>query len=392
MRLLLVAALLASSLAGCADLGSTDGPALASAQQALGPADRAAEQWDAGAQLLGASAIEMDEQARQEAKDELDEEFDGLREEHDDGDLSDEEYAELTQLFDSFRRIVETPDSAPGDGRAAVWYFVYLNGAGTSLYTIAVSQGKVLLGQQDGDAAEEFGGDGFYGVLADWRIDSDDAAEAGQLANPEYSMLCDADNIVAFSSLMQGETGPVWFIGAERQADGTPDEAFFAVDANTGSLVQDEVTDVIDDLVFQESGMDDGRFTGAAQAGMTVPFEIEDDRHMALAVHMSVSPAPLQPVEVTVTDPQGMQGSFTIVAGEAPFFAEGSVFMASPPGTYEVRIEVPLALTMSYDLSWCTDGVPTSEGEFQPPACSLMEGTATGGETLSRLGSWVLPW
>lgn len=389
MRALLGLLLLVSILSGCTGPGPQDS-SLLTARQAFGPATRAAEDWDAGAVLFGASALELDDAARLEMKADLEEQRANLQTARADDEVSEDEYDTASAFLGVFERVAATPDDAPGDGRAPVWVFAYLNEAADAGLTLAVANDDVFFSTEDQAAMARFALDGGLLPVGEWSIDSDDAAEAGKLANPDYALLCTAQDIVASSTLVHGEKGPVWLIGAQRQTAGqTPKEAYLAVDAATGSLVQDEVV-AIEEQLYQESGRTPGTLLGA-QVSADHEFEIENDGHAQMAVHLAVSPAPAQEVRLTVTDPLGATQSFTVVVGEAPFFAQNSVLLASPPGLYQVHLETLVATRLDYEVSWCTDGIPTSQGDFRPRACDALP-DPSGGETLSRLASSVWPW
>lgn len=393
MRWVLGVFLFVSILAGCTGPGSAAAASLTTAQEALVPAQRVAEAWSPDAVLFGASALELDEEARAEFQSDAKEERDDLESAYEDGEVSKDYYENHSAVLEIFQRIAATSDDAPGDGRAAVWVFLYLNGAADATLSVAVAQGDVFFQSEGEEALAAFALDGGIEPVGEWLIDSDDAAEAGKLANPDYALLCDAKDVLMTSNLVRGEEGPVWLIGAQRQTPGeAPREAYLAVDAATGSLVQDEVV-AIEEALYQEAGRE-GAQTLGAPATADVEFEIEDERHLQLAVHLAVSPAPVQEVRVTVTDPLGATNSFSVVAGQAPFFAENSVVLTSPPGVYTVHVETAVAVRLDYEVTWCTDGIPTSQGDFRPRACDVLPETAdpSGGEMLSRLAHSVRPW
>lgn len=393
MRSFVAAFLVVGFFAGCAGPGADDAAPLATAREAIAVADRAARAWNAGASLFGASAFELDESSRTEFEADLKEERDDLEAAYERKDISKDDYDNISALLGIYQRIVDTPDKAPGDGRAPVWVFTYLDGEATMSFTVAVARGEAFYRSSDEEVLAEFNLDSGVMPVGDWAIDSDDAAEAGKLANPDYAVLCAAKDILAFSTLVHGEDGPVWLIGAERQVPGeSPSEAYLAVDAATGSLVQDEVV-AVEEALYQEAGRS-GDNTFGAPATADVEFEIEDERHLQMAVLLAVSPAPVQEVRVTVMDPLGAATSFSVVAGEAPFFAENAVLLAGTAGLYRVHVETAAAVRLDYEVSWCTDGIPTSQGDFVPRACGALPESQTppGGETLSRLASSVRAW
>ncbi|MEK6976202.1 MAG: hypothetical protein AABY18_07660 [Candidatus Thermoplasmatota archaeon] len=402
MRLLLVLVIVGSLLSGCTT--GSDGPTLATARQAQGPADRAAESWADDATLVGASAFELDDAARKETGDELDEGRDAVRKAHDEGDLPDDEYEEAMDLFRVFDRVVSVNDDAPGDGRAAVWFFTYVSAAAPDTqYGVAVAKGSAVYTKEDGEAADEFDLEDATEAIGDWSVDSDDAADAAALGNADYPRLCASANVVAYSALAQGKNGPVWYIGAELQdSEGEEvDEVFLAVDAVTGSLVQDEVIEVIQSL-YQESGVLDGTFTGTVAETQRGTFEVVDDRHLQYAVDVIVQPPPVQPMTVTITDPLGVATKITVERGQAPFVALGEALVdGAPVGTYDVALEMPVAVRHDWQVSWCTDGAPGDQDDLDNRACRAFEGTSSGnapvraglaGETLSGLDRWLGAW
>lgn len=400
MRRLVVLVMLCSLLSGCSTIGSSDGPALATARQAQGPADRAAANWAEDAVLAGAGAFEMDDEARREARDELDDELEEIREARDDGELEDDEYDNLTAMFDLFGRVVDTPDAAPGDGRAALWFFAYYSPADDTHYGVGVARGKVVYTEESSEVAEEFDLEDAYEDLGEWAVDSNDASAAAALGNADFTPLCEATNVISVSTLAQGDDGPVWYIGVERQdgeGDG-PDEVALAVDAATGALVQDEVIEAVQ-VLYQEGGQSSQNVAGSAQTTFGTQFEVGSDGHLALAVDVVVSPA-AQPVHVVVTDAAGAAHEFDVSMGPNPFNGQESILVEQVPvGVWMVEVEIGLPVTAQVSVSWCTDGEATSEGDFRPRACSVIDDFEAGGggadargETLSRLHRWLAVW
>lgn len=408
MRLLLVLVLMGSLLSGCTALG--DGPDLMTAKQAVRPADRAAENWADDAILMDAETQELDDEARREARDEIADEREELREARDDGDISESDYDNLTELFDVFSIVVEVNDDDVGDGRASLWAFTYQSESKQDAYLVAVGHGKVVYKES---MRSLFGGDEFDfedfledEQLGEWRVDSDEASTAARL-NEDYARICGGSNVVSFMSLNQDDGLPVWSIGVSTQGSGDEqdDFAYLAVDAVNGSLivaetvVPDDFEDV-EDLLFQEGGQMEGDIIGSAQFTTSEAFEVMSDGHALLAVEVSVSPATPQPIHVTVTDPEGASSEFDVAMTTSPFSARQHVLIESvPTGVYSVELEVPLSLASSYTVSWCTDGIPTAEGDFRPRACTIIDdavedggGAGARGETLSRLHRWLAVW
>lgn len=409
MRLLLALMVVCSVLSGCTTVGgSGDGPTFVTAREAQPAADRAALRWADDAVLAGASAFEMDAEARREARDELDDAREELREARDDGDIEADEYRNITDLLDVFDRIVDARDDAPGDGRAVVWFFTYYSEMEEEQYGLAVSKGKVVYTEDHGEAADEFDLDGTDEGLGEWVVDSSDAAEAANLGDPDYGPLCAAKNIITYSTLAQGEDGAVWYVGVEKQDDDRnddedeedgPDEVYLAVDASTGALVQDEVLEEVQQL-FQESGYTSGALAAMVQTSFSEFFEVQQDGHRSIAVEAYVNPAPPQPVLFTLIDPAGNRTELQLALGNPPTTTYVREYVlietGAPAGVYAVEVDVELSAYSSYYISWCTDGIPITEGPFQESSCDYIlqpeDGMDGTGETLSRFHRWLAAW
>lgn len=407
MRLLLVAALLVSLLSGCTALGS--GPDVMTAKQALGPADRAAQRWADDAILLDASASELDDEARREARDEFQDQMEELKEARDDGEISDDLYRNITEFFQAIDVVLDIHDGDIGDGRASMWGFSYVSQSAQDVYMVAVARGEVVYkGEmsrlEEDDEDFDFGEFLEEPALGDWSVDSDEASAAASL-DEDYKRICGGTNVMAFLSLTTGEAGPVWYVGAASQGgdEQEDDFVFLAVDATTGSLIVDEtvVPDPVQDILYQESGVVDGQFLGAVQTSMGGTFDVQDDGHLGMSLHARVQPPPLQPVTITVTDPEGRETTLTLQRGVAPFVALADAFVdAAPRGSYDVQVETSVSLRDDWSLYWCTDGLPMDESDLQNPACEVFYegGAASGGadgpraETLSRFARWLGAW
>ncbi len=408
MRVLVTLALLASLLSGCTVLGS-DGPTVATAADWQPVADRAARAWAEDATLVGISGGELDDRARAEfgdeladAREEYEEERAEAKAEGDEEDMEEfDEAAEQVDLFfDLAQVVVDTPDDKVGDGRATVWMYSYVAESAGAEYFVAVAHGDAVLKK----SSEDMGGFDDFGShdaepLGDWSIDSDEAADAAALGDPDYARLCGETNVASSVNLVAGEDGPVWSVGIEAyEFEGDePDEAYLAIDANDGSILKDEAVVVEDavDVVLQELGRDDGTFLASVATSSESIFDVLDGRHLELAVEASISPAPAQPVTATITDPMGTQTVLTLGLEANPGRATQSVVLSVVPnGTYSVQFDVPLSVFSSWRMSWCTDGTPEDyDDSFEVPACLLLsQSGGDGGETLSPAPRWARAW
>lgn len=402
-------------LAGCtAVTGGDDGPALATAQQAQPAADRAAKAWAEDAQLYGASAIELDREARREAADDLADSREEIDEARADGDLEDEEVEQIERMLDVYERIVRADGDLPGDGRAAVWFFVYAAPSMPDPFMVAVHRGHSILQGSEEFMLDEADADDLGEPLGEWKVDSDDATDAARLGSPDFQTLCGSANVVAFTNLGQGADGPVWYIGAESDNDELElDEVFLAVDAINGSMVLDEVDTPLDDVetLYREAGFELGSFAMAAPRTDSYKFEVRQDGHARIAYAVSVSGLPVDPVTFTITDPNGNQSLITVSMqeDEATLLVEGA-----PAGSYDLEVTATLAPYADWDFGFCTDGVDDLDDmPFIEDACDLIDdsydaaagGEATAarpapalgkglpwGETLSPLGLSFAPW
>lgn len=405
MRRLVVLMMLGSLVSGCADLGG--GPDLMTAKQAIGPADRAAARWADDAVLLNANANEFDDEARREAADEFADEKEELKEALDDGDITQAEYDNITEFYDAIDAVLDIHDGDVGDGRASMWGFTYYSESEQDGYMVAIMHGEVVYRKSiQALWGDDFGIEDFIeDEVGTWDVDSDEAADVASL-DEDYQRICGGSNVLSFMSLVAGETGPVWSMGAMTQSgdDEDDDFAFLAVDAINGSLIVDDsvVLDPVQDILFQESGVADGQFVAAVQTSQTSAFEVVSDQHVVMSLHARVQPPPVQPVTITVTDPTGRETTLTIERGEAPFVALADAQVdTAPQGTYTVEAVTPLSVRDDWSLYWCTDGMPVDQDDVENPACvAINEGSGTGAsaraaalpETLSFIGAWLQPW
>lgn len=404
MRILLALVLLGSLLSGCTAMGS--GPDLMTAKQALVPAERAAERWADDAVLLDAESQELDDEARREARDEFDDDMEELREARDDGDLSESDYDNITRLLDAIDLVLDVHDGDVGDGRASLWGFTFSSESEQDVYMVAVGEGRVVYKESMRAlfGGDEFDWDDFMGedALGEWRVDSDEATAAANL-DEDYQRICGSRNVVSFMSLSQGEEGPVWNLGASSETGGEDDDGDYtslSVDAVNGSLIVDEsdVFDPFEDLLFQESGRVEGAFQAGVDVTQAGEFLVGDDRHLKLALHARVQPPPLQPVTITVTDPEGRETQMTLERGAAPFVALADALIDGVPvGTYAVEVNAQLALSHDWTLYWCTDGAPVDQDDLDNPACEQVMSPGGGdvaprAETLSRMARWLGAW
>lgn len=409
MRLLLALAVVATALAGCNALA--DGPELQSARQALPAAERAAQRWSDDAVLVGASAFELDADGRREMRDELADAREEIDEAYRQDELNKSERDEILRAFRVYDRIAGADSDKPGDGRAAAWFFAYLSPSKDVVLAVAVAGGRVVFEEDGEDAGDDFDLDDVEPV-GEWGIDSTAAAEAAGIGDADYRSLCDASNVMSFQQLTVDDGRAVWFVGVQAmgETDG-PEDAYVAVDAVDGSLVQDaiDLPDEFADLLLAESGVVDGDFLLTVETTATATFEVEDDRHEAMAAWVSLSPAPLQPVTVTITDPEGTATGFTFTPqpGSVGFTVQqDGLLPAAPAGEYRIDVSTGLAPRQEWVVMWCTDGVPVDEDDVENSAClALWEqqqedgdgdspagGARLGGETLSRVHRWLGAW
>ena len=359
-------------LAGCAgvEIGGDDPDTPRTAQQAAGPAQRAADAWSDDAQLVSAAAFELGRDARVEAADEVTDWQEEVVEAKAEGEIEDEEYADAMAITDLYLRAFRADDDAVGDGAAPVWFFTFLSPAQESFLAVAVAGDRVVFQDEDVD---DFESDFEFEALGDWPVDSDDAAEAAGLADEGYDALRTDANATYFHALEQGEDGPVWGMGVDLY-DGDGDAgAFVLLSAVDASLIVD--SDVVPDDVYlpQEFGFDSGTFMASVQTTQGSSFEVQVEGHLELAVEVAVSPPPLQPIVVTVTDPLGAAYDFTVQFSPS-FTARGFTTLdLVTPGLYDVQMRVGASAYSGWDLSWCTDGVPGADGEFLADACSHID-------------------
>jgi hypothetical protein len=339
----------------------------------------------------------MDAAARAEADDELSDEREELDEALADGDMDADEHRDAMTYLDTLAIVTGADGDIPGDGLAAVWFFVYYSPEQADPFLAAVSRGHVVLDGSDSDLADHADLGDLGSPLGDWMVDSDDAAAAAALGSDDYKGLCAGSNVMAFTTLSFQDNAPVWLLGVESQDD-DGGEAFLAVSALNGSLVQDQVdtpADVVMTL-WQESGEDAGNVVAGAAQTQTTSFNVQLDGHAGLAFLAGANGVLVQPMTFAVIDPAGTRTETTLSVDHN----EGSFVLGSvPKGTYQVEVTSALAPFASWRIAFCTDGAEQEEPEgYAADACDALE-EATGGldatltgETLSRLAPWVRAW
>lgn len=403
MRVAVALLLVASLLPGCTSSGGGSGPLLVTARAAQPAADHDAVSWSDDAVLHSVSAVEMDAAARKDAAGDLQEARDKIDQAHADGDLDDEAYGEAKGLLDAFALVTQADGDVPGDGKAAVWFFLYDSPSKGEPFAVGVSRGHVVL-DGSGDlvvagARSSHDAD----PLDAWTLDSDDAAAAAGLGSADYASVCGGTNVVAFTSLAQQGDQPTWFFSARNTGDDLGAEASLAVSALNGSLVQDPGAEPALDQVeqlWQESGQDEGNILLGTGTTQTSAFEVRIANHTRLAFLANANGIDPQPMTFTVTDPEGTRTDVAIPFGRS---RESVVLAAVPRGTYQVEVSSQLTPFANWAYAWCADGAVQSEPDpFEQQACDALDGDGGGverpqplaswGETLSRLAPWVRAW
>lgn len=370
MRSVLLVFLLSFGIfAGCLD-DSDD--SFISARDGLGMARAAAQRWNSDAVLYGAMTFEVGDAVRQEiaedlaqAREELDEEEQECR---DDGDsaqecaeMRDEAEKEITVMA----AVVDAGSDRVGDGKGAIWiYAFYSDEADAGFYAVANAR-KVLLSEEAGGAIDFDVGSEM--PITEWPVDSDDAATAARQGDEDFAELATRPNATAYSILVQGPEQPYWILGI--QDDDSNDEVTLAVDAVNATVVS--LDDLFGALVLlQEWGWESGSMSAGAGVSEGMSFEVEATSHQAMAVRVTLTPMPppAAPIEVTVTDPLGVEASFTLTfcagCGSATTVADEVLLSPAPAGTYQVRLDAPLVVRQDWTISWCTDGLPTAVPDF----------------------------
>lgn len=181
-------------LVGCADdrRGSGQPPAEGeafTAREGLETARNAADEWSTGAELAGVTMAEQEE--------------------------APEEWNPSAFGY--------TGDESIGDGAIPQWLYFFVDG--DEVHGVYVDQ--------DGQLYEdpEPPGQTPQDPLAEWGIDSSDAADAAR-EDEDFAEILSADDAGVLYALQQGEEGPVWWVQARSEA--MDDERAILVDAETG--------------------------------------------------------------------------------------------------------------------------------------------------------------
>lgn len=391
--------LLAGALAGCSSLGS-DGPTVATARDWQSVADHAAHKWAEDAVLMSASASELDDAARAELDGQMDEAREEIDEMRKDGDIPEDAEAEIKASFDLAQIVIDTPDPKVGDGKSTLWGYVYAAASRPDeLDFVAVAHGDVVYHDDDDGFVDEFDVD-VGRPLGNWSVDSSEAAAAASLGSEDFVAVCGLTNLLVNFHLTEGEGATLWSVwAAAGEAEGDLDEASVAIDAATGSIIKDQAIEDVIQVLQQEAGEEGGSFFLGVDTTQGTGFKVVQQGHAQLAFEIQMFPAPVQPVTVTITDPNGTVTQLTLQQGQSPNRAETQALLDMVPiGTYDIEIRDPIATLDQWQFSWCTDGTPLDEDEGgDAPACALLDQSGGSeanprGETLSRLHRWVAPW
>src|SRR5688572_15815344 len=370
MRALLVVALtVLAALAGCADGGKP-----LTAKQGAASAGQVASAWAPDAVLYGAFSFELGDQAKEELREELEEDMEGMDEDGLEG--GDGMHADDRAML---KAVLEGHD-APGDGIAPFWSYTYRSENRSAWLTVLVDADGVRHTDED----ESFrGAFGFGGPIANWTVDSDAMAEAAAAEVEAYATLQGDPQAAAYSILLSVDGKPYWIVGLE-DTNGTADVEV-AVSASNGTVSSvEELFDFTGSLPLMEWGAISGGLTPVrGQAGES--FELGMG-HDAMAVAVEVSGPMLSPVEVTVTDPLGQESSFTVPAASSGFSSRATVVLDSvPEGAWMVDLGMSLPLQHSYTVEWCTDGMPATDLGFVE-ACGEVGQPAAPKDSLGLLG------
>ena len=389
MRFALLAALLlsasAAGLAGCLEGGVT----LLTAKQARGQADDAAERWEDDAALVGAYGMEFGPAARARFSEMINAGAPGEGSPPmDEGD--DEGQRAMISA------VVGAEDDVPGDGKAPLWVFSYRSERVEGGYDVAVTGDGVVHEAENGGPSMPFAIT--HKPIGDWQVDSDEGSEVAR-ADAGYERAVADPEAMAFTLLVQGGASPVWLFGAQLGPDangGDGSESFVAVDASTGEAIDAE--DVLREVlgfVLREAGSSSGTVAGAAVSSFATEFDVELDGHGLLVVLVSVSPPPVTPMTVVVTDEAGVEHTGSIGPATGLDATDVIVIEGVPTGPYRVEVGADLMVFHDWEVSWCTDGeafIPQGSD-----ACDLLPApmagagkAGAGGETLSPFGRW--PW
>src|SRR5688572_3491990 len=403
MRALLVAASLALTLlAGC----SGEVPML-TAKDTLPAADEAAALWADDAALAAVMTFELGD----DIKSMIRQEMDAAREsgELEEGDMSAEDEAMLDAMLSSHDK--------PGDGKAAFWAFVYQSEAKQSWFIAVVSADGIEhaeemdMGWGGGQASVADGGEG-QAPITDWRVDSDQAA-AVAMGDESYRALAGDPQAMGVAALAMAEGTPYWVLvlvklgwsdedwegDAMASSDGdvedmedsdwseeewAPSEAVVLVDARNGTMVPMDDMEAWGDVgpivagaqqQARELAMEFGSVSGeltAVAPDASLSFPVAQEGHGALVVAVEASNPLLAPIQVTVTDPEGLQTSFEVPMSLGLDSRQSVVLDIVPAGEWQVSLSLDPALRHTYTVEWCTDGVGIPSDPFgtSVQACS----------------------
>ncbi|MHB1261218.1 MAG: hypothetical protein ACYC2H_05830 [Thermoplasmatota archaeon] len=369
--LLAVAAL---GLPGCLE----DGVSLLTAQEARGQADRVAEAWEPDAMLVNAYGVEAGPQAREQMAAALRQ----GREPGSEAEIPDEEGTLLAAVSGA-------DEDVPGDGKAPVWVFEYVSDDAEASFQVTVTSAGVAF-EQESEEAEV----ALFGNLpiGDWRIDSDEGARVAH-EDEAYDAAVEDPEAFVVTVLVQVEDKPIWLFAAGGPGSEEEFGAFVAVDASTGDAIDAQaIMRQLVGFVIREAGSFDGTLT-APDTSFGGSFDIELEGHGLLVVLVAVSPPPLVPMQVTVTDPAGTEYTETLDRAVGVDATRSLAINAVLAGEYTVEVSADAAVLNDWELSWCTDGqaiVPQGSRACDLVGTANRDARASQAETLSWPGHW--PW
>jgi hypothetical protein len=379
LAFLLAASSLLAAFAGCLE-GDLS---LLTAKGAEEHAEGEAEDWAGDARLMGAVGFEAGPEARSELSQMMANQ--GQPGARPDEPEDDDERA-------MFGALASTTDEDVGDGRAPVWSLTYWSeDKDASLHVVVTSEGISHVREAGAEEAAVFGPLGAEPV-ADWRIDSDGGADVAR-RDESYAAAVASPEALVFTMLFQGRDGPVWIYGAESgDLDG---ESLVALSARDGTVIEeDEVLGEVFGFLLREFGSASGASNVGAGFEFFTDFEVQLGGHRSLAVLVSVSPAPVAPMQIVVRDPAGAESTATLAMAAGLEGRQSVVLQDVPTGPYDVRVSTDVAVLENWEISWCTDGeamVP----QATVPACDLLPASSgmparqSPWETLSPSGRWA---
>jgi hypothetical protein len=413
MRTVLVAALLAlTMLAGC-----SGGAADLTAMEARPAADAAADAWESDAALVGVASFEIGDDIKAMIRDEIEQARQSG--EFEEEEMSGEDWAMMEAMLSSH--------DSPGDGEALFWAYVYTSQERQAMFAVLADASGVSFAEEvpmgwDGETIEDYGED--FQPIADWNVDSDEAAAIAAGADEEYAQLRGDPDVMALTALGMADGTPYWVLmifsmgfgepQAEASTGSQQDEdyedyadeagdyaedfrgAFVIVNAENGSVQSFDGFDAFDgsysvdpdvpemdeeDFLFMEYGSASGELSVLAPTDEQV-FTIEQAEHEALAIAVEASNPLLAPVEVIVTDPEGTQTTFQVAFDPAGLDSRETIVLdIVPQGDWTVSLALEPAVRNTYTVEWCSDGIGIPTGMFgaTPEVCDEVDQSRQGG-------------